>query len=498
LIAGKYQVEKVLGAGGMGVVVAALHLDLERRVAIKLMLPEVASHADSAARFLREGKAAVRLKSEHVARVLDVGRLDTGVPYMVMELLEGADLSDLLQARGPLPVHEAVDYILQASEAVAEAPAVGIVHRDLKPANLFVSRDAHGAPCVKVLDFGISKVRSADGTSDRSGAVTSTQTVMGSPLYMSPEQMRSARQVDARADVWGLGAILYELLTGQTLWSCESLAEVCAAVLTSPSPRVRALAPHVPEGLEAAILMCLEKDVNQRMPSVKALVQAIAPFASPLGRVSADRVLGAPSVPPPAIMGTMPSTGAAPGASTGPGYGASTGPGYGASTGPGYGASTGPGYGASTGPGMNMPPGSHTNAAWGNTGPGIPAQRSHVGLIVGMVAVSIAVAAVAVFFTVRALAPGPATASSAQEAASQTAAVESPSASAASTASAVPGESSAEPAASAAPVHSAGEETSKVPAGGKVGAPVGTGKKPPVKATKTAPAPTRTDYGGRE
>ncbi len=458
----------------MGVVVAALHLDLERRVAIKLMLPEVASHADSAARFLREGKAAVRLKSEHVARVLDVGRLDTGVPYMVMELLEGADLSDLLQARGPLPVHEAVDYILQASEAVAEAHAVGIVHRDLKPANLFVSRDAHGAPCVKVLDFGISKVRSADGTSDRSGAVTSTQTVMGSPLYMSPEQMRSARQVDARADVWGLGAILYELLTGQTLWSCESLAEVCAAVLTSPSPRVRALAPHVPEGLEAAILMCLEKDVNQRMPSVKALVQAIAPFASPLGRVSADRVLGAPSVPPPAIMGTMPSTGAAPG------------------------ASTGPGYGASTGPGMNMPPGSHTNAAWGNTGPGIPAQRSHVGLIVGMVAVSIAVAAVAVFFTVRALAPGPATASSAQEAASQTAAVESPSASAASTASAVPGESSAEPAASAAPVHSAGEETSKVPAGGKVGAPVGTGKKPPVKATKTAPAPTRTDYGGRE
>ncbi len=476
LIAGKYQVERVLGAGGMGVVVAALHLDLERRVAIKLMLPEVASHADSAARFLREGKAAVRLKSEHVARVLDVGRLDTGVPYMVMELLEGADLSDLLQARGPLPVQEAVDYILQASEAVAEAHASGIVHRDLKPANLFVSRDAHGAPCVKVLDFGISKVRSADGTSDRAGAgaVTSTQTVMGSPLYMSPEQMRSARQVDARADVWGLGAILYELLTGQTLWSCESLAEVCAAVLTSPAPRARALAPHVPEGLEAAILMCLEKDVNQRMPSVKALVQAIAPFASPLGRVSADRVLGAPSVPPPGIVGPMPSTGGAPG------------------------TGTGPGYGASTGPGMNMPPGSQTNAAWGNTGTGIPVHRSHVGLIIGMVAVSIAVAAVAVFFTVRALAPAPAASASTAAAGSQRAAVESPSASAVSTASAAPAESSAAPAASAAPAESAGEETSKGPAVGKVGAPVGTARKPPAKTTKTAPAPTRTDYGGRE
>jgi len=470
IIAGKYQVERILGAGGMGVVVAALHIDLERRVAIKLMLPEVASHADSAARFMREGKAACRLKSEHVAKVLDVGRLDSGVPYMVMELLEGSDLSDMVQNRGALPVQEAVDYVIQACEAVAEAHTMGIVHRDLKPANLFVARDAHGLPCVKVLDFGISKVRSADGSVDRgaAGAITSTQTVMGSPLYMSPEQMKSARHVDGRADIWGLGAILYELLTAQALWNCESLAEVCAAVLTTPAPRARDLVPTIPEGLEAAILMCLEKDANQRMPSAKALVQVIAPYASPLGRATAERVLGAASVPPPgmeSMLNGRPSVVA--------------------------GSNTGPGLAMSTGPGLS--PGASTNAAWGQTGPGIPPARSNVGMVAGIFAGVVAVAAVAVFVTVRLLAPSaPAVASSVPATDQSAVAPALPSSDPA------PAVSSAAAVASAAPTTEP-EKTEPAPARtgtAKVKQPVTA--KPPATAKTAAPATTRTDYGGRE
>ena len=204
VLAGKYRVDRVLGVGGMGVVVAATHLQLEERVALKFMLPEAYGDPDLAARFTREARAAVKLKSEHVARVLDVGTLDTGAPYIVMEYLDGTDLADELHKKGPLPVHEAAEYVLQACDALAEAHALGIVHRDLKPANLFLTRRGDGSPLVKLLDFGISKTSAFN---DAGVAMTKTAAMMGSALYMSPEQMTSPKDVDARADVWALGTI---------------------------------------------------------------------------------------------------------------------------------------------------------------------------------------------------------------------------------------------------------------------------------------------------
>src|SRR6266542_4042743 len=175
LLAGKYRVERVLGGGGMGVVVAAHHLQLARRVALKFLLPEACSQPGSVERFLREARSAAQIGSEHVARVSDVGTLETGAPYMVMEYLKGDDLSQVLKTRGRLPLQEALDYVLQACEAVAEAHAIGIVHRDLKPANLFLTQRADGSPLVKVLDFGISK---ATVVGDMAGAaVTATAAV---------------------------------------------------------------------------------------------------------------------------------------------------------------------------------------------------------------------------------------------------------------------------------------------------------------------------------
>src|SRR5262245_18034417 len=211
MLAGKYRVERVLGAGGMGVVVSAMHIDLEERRAIKLMHSADLANAQTVERFLREARAAARLRSDHVAKVHDVGRLETGAPYIVMELLVGEDLSHLLKARGPLPIEEAVLYILQACDAIGEAHAAGIVHRDLKPANLVLSRRPNGAPCVKVLDFGISKRTAPAGSAMLQSEITGTAEVIGSPHYMSPEQMRSTRNVDNRTDIWSLGVILYKL-----------------------------------------------------------------------------------------------------------------------------------------------------------------------------------------------------------------------------------------------------------------------------------------------
>jgi serine/threonine-protein kinase len=187
VLAGKYRVDHVLGVGGMGVVVSATHLQLDQRVALKFMLPVGLAHPALVERFAREARAAARLKSDHVARVLDVGTLDSGSPYMVMEYLEGSDLGSVVAERGPMPVHMAVDCVLQACDAVAEAHAIGIIHRDLKPRNLFLTGRNDGRALVKVLDFGISKHKT--GASDLS--LTRTTEIIGSPNYMSPEQLRS-------------------------------------------------------------------------------------------------------------------------------------------------------------------------------------------------------------------------------------------------------------------------------------------------------------------
>jgi serine/threonine-protein kinase len=268
VLAGKYRVERVLGQGGMGVVVQATHLQLGQPVAMKFLRPEVLGKPQVVQRFLREAQAVVQLKSEHVARVIDVGALDTGAPYMVLEYLEGADL-----ARGPrsqLTVGGIVDLVLQACEALAEAHALGIVHRDLKPANLFLTRRADGTPLLKVLDFGISKIAAA------SGPLTATQVVMGTPAYMSPEQMRSSRRVDHRSDIWSLGVVLYELLQGAPPFRDDEFSAMVLKVVNDPLPR---LTVPLPGDLDQILYRCLEKDPARRFPDVAELARALATYA---------------------------------------------------------------------------------------------------------------------------------------------------------------------------------------------------------------------------
>ncbi|RYE82619.1 MAG: serine/threonine protein kinase, partial [Myxococcales bacterium] len=257
VLAGKYQVERVLGVGGMGVVVAAKHLQLDQKVALKFLLPEALSNQDAVLRFEREARAAVKIQSEHVARVVDVGKLENGAPYMVMEYLTGNDLAEVMKVRGPMPFEEAVDWLLQASEAMAEAHSHGIIHRDLKPKNLFVIRRPDGTSSLKVLDFGISKSM-APGSGDAAG-LTNTTAVMGSPLYMSPEQLRSSRDVDARTDIWALGVILYELLAAHPPFTADTMPQLCMAIVSDPPPPLGVVRDDLPPGLEDVVLKALEK-----------------------------------------------------------------------------------------------------------------------------------------------------------------------------------------------------------------------------------------------
>jgi eukaryotic-like serine/threonine-protein kinase len=276
VLAGKYRVEKVLGMGGMGVVVAATHLDLREVRAVKLMRPDAESE-QSVERFLREARAVVRLRSEHVAEVYDVGRLESGAPYIVMEMLEGQDLAAFQKRRGPLPIDEAVLYVSQACHALAEAHAAGIIHRDLKPGNLFLTLRTDGSPCVKVLDFGISKHTSPLGEG-LDPEMTGARDLMGSPLYMAPEQMRSARKVDARADVWSLGAILYKLLIGRAPFQAPTIPEIFAAALGKPARLPSSIRPEIPRGLDAVILRCLDKLPSRRYATAADLFTALRPF----------------------------------------------------------------------------------------------------------------------------------------------------------------------------------------------------------------------------
>jgi len=288
VLADKYRIERELGRGGMGIVLAATHLQLEERVAIKFLLPELASDPALVARFLREGRAAIKIRSEHVVRVRDVATLPGGTPYLVMEHLQGKNFEELLEEQGRLPAELAVDHILQATEALAEAHALGMVHRDLKPANLFLAHRADGSPCVKVLDFGIMKATEVKDAVNLE--TTNSSIVMGSPRYMSPEQMRSTRVIDARADIWALGVMLHELITGVAPFDGEAMPDLLAAILQDPAPPLRRHLPEAPHGLEAIVLKCLEKEPAARYADVAELTEALAPFGSPMARVSADRV----------------------------------------------------------------------------------------------------------------------------------------------------------------------------------------------------------------
>src|SRR5262245_15239181 len=255
----------------MGRVVKASHLYLQQPVAIKILLPEMAESQSTVARFLREAQATVRLRSEHIARVMDVGTMPDGCPFMVMEFLEGHDLNQILRHHGPQLPAAVVDLILQACEGMAEAHALGIVHRDIKPSNFFITRRPDGSNLLKILDFGISK------TPAEVSELTGTQTVIGTPTYMAPEQMVSARSTDPRSDIWSIGVVMYQLLAGRPPFEAETYAQLVLKVGTaSPNP----LHVPLPPGLQDIVLRCLEKDPARRIQNVGDLARVLAPYAS--------------------------------------------------------------------------------------------------------------------------------------------------------------------------------------------------------------------------
>jgi tRNA A-37 threonylcarbamoyl transferase component Bud32 len=274
----------------MGTVVAATHLGLGRKVALKFMRLGVLDDEEAIGRFMREARAAATLRSEHVAQVMDVDvDSEDGAPYIVMEYLQGQDLGSLLKTKGVPPVSDAVGYVLQASEGLAEAHAHGIVHRDVKPANLFLTRRPDGTPLIKVLDFGVSKLNEAAHSSD-SFRLTHPRKTIGSPQYMSPEQMVASMQVDSRADVWALGVILYELFTGKPPFSAPTFVELCLEVTNRPHQSLARRVPGLAPGLVAVVDRCLQKSPAARFPHVAALAAALVPHAGPGAEDSAARI----------------------------------------------------------------------------------------------------------------------------------------------------------------------------------------------------------------
>ena len=311
VIGGRFRVYRVLGAGGMGLVVAATHTELGHQVALKVLHDELATNPTIVARFLREAKAVATLRTEHVCRVFDVGRLDSGAPFIVMELLDGTDLTGAALKGVPMTV--AVEYVIQACVALAEAHAVGLVHRDIKPPNLFVVRRPDGGPLVKVLDFGIAKAATA-----AEAKLTHTTSTMGSPGYMSPEQIRSTRDVDLRTDIWALGVTLYQLLSARMPFGGTQLAEIAVAVMTaSPAPL------SVDPTLEAIVLRCLEKEPERRFASVAELAVALMPFGGPsaprfVREITRGAVGGEAPPPAPFVPVTAPTAASMMTGATGP------------------------------------------------------------------------------------------------------------------------------------------------------------------------------------
>jgi hypothetical protein len=272
VVAGKYRIERQLGSGGMGVVMAARHLALDEPVALKFVLGHRAGEREAIERMLREARATFRLRSKHAVRVHDVGELPSGTIYIVMELLEGRDLRAELTARGPLPEKEVVAHVLDTCDALEEAHALGIVHRDLKPHNLFLARSLQGGRIVKVLDFGMSKV---DPELFEAGPLTRPETALGTPRYMAPEQWKSAAGVDARADIWALGVVMFELLTGKAPLAGLRPQDRIARMLGGGIPSPRELRPELSEAITRVVMRCLRGNPAERWPSVTHLATAL-------------------------------------------------------------------------------------------------------------------------------------------------------------------------------------------------------------------------------
>jgi serine/threonine-protein kinase len=285
LVLGRYRIDGLLGRGGMGVVYAAHHTFMDQRVALKLLLPEALTGTESITRFINEARHAAKIPGDNVCRILDVGLLESGLPYIAMEYLDGKSLEAIATERGTVDASDAARWTLEALVAVAHAHARGIIHRDLKPSNLFLAALEDGSRVVKVLDFGISK-----STDSAQPNLTSTRGMVGSPAYIAPEQLRNAKQTDRRADIWSLGVVLYELVAGAAPFDGESIGELFSAILEREPVALATRAPALPAAFCEVVHRCLAKNRDVRFQDVAELAAALAPFAGPDGASLANRV----------------------------------------------------------------------------------------------------------------------------------------------------------------------------------------------------------------
>jgi len=274
IVAERYRIGPVIGAGGMGIVYKAQHVELGTWVAIKVIRPDIAQNSSLWRRFAREARALAALHNKHVVRVHDAGTLTSGLRYLVMELLDGTDLRRLLGDQGTMPVPTAVDHVLQVCSALGDAHRLHIIHRDIKPENIFLARFRACDPIIKLLDFGVARFL------DDTGQLTVPGRGVGSPRYLSPEQLQNPGSADQRSDLWGVGLLLYELISGRSPFHGMNTAQVCLTIVQGPIPSIESLCPGLPKALSAAIMRCLELDPARRFQTADELSAALEPFSS--------------------------------------------------------------------------------------------------------------------------------------------------------------------------------------------------------------------------